>query len=443
MSWHIVCLFGDDKYTPEMRDGDQSLTISFQQQHHYFTYVPSIIETFDAYGLIPTSEAIEFLNAAIGAYIADIRIPRGDNADGWTRDMVLHLAVSDPQRWESTVPIIQELLSFLTGDYWAIVLRKLPIIQRQNRTIQNHRKPQSNIVSLFSGGLDSFIGAIGQIEQYGNVLLIGHHGRGGGATSVSQNDAIEALRKCYDAKKAPFLRFWIVPPKNVSDKTETTTRARSIIFFGLGLAVASALGESKLVVPENGFISLNVPLTVSRLGSFSTRTTHPHLIDLLRQIASKLGMSIEIELPYRFSTKGEMISECVNHSLLETAIPATMSCSHPSANRFTGAKNPNIHCGYCVPCLVRRAAILASGIADSTSYAYPDLSIQLSPNRAADLKAFRIATDRYKERQPMLKDILVAGTLPGTEDELRSYLGVYKRGLNEVTEFLERHTHSQ
>jgi hypothetical protein len=443
MSWHAVCLFGDDNYAPKLRDGDQKIEIEFQEYRHYFTYALSLVETFDAYGLVPTQEAVEALNAAIGAYIADIRIPRGETADGWTRDMVLHLAVHDPQQWEPVVPIFQEMLSFLTGDYWAIVLRQLPKTRPPNNTKQVQKKPQSKIVCLFSGGLDSFIGAVDQIERYGNIVLVGHHGRGGGATSVSQNDTVEALRKYYDDKKAPFLRFWIVPPKHVSDKTETTTRARSIIFFGLGLAVASALGESKLIVPENGFISLNIPLTSSRLGSFSTRTTHPHLLDLLRKLIVGLGMSIEIELPYRFMTKGEMLQACQNRALIETALSSTMSCSHPSANRFTSAKNPNIHCGYCVPCLVRRAAIQAVGLDDPTPYAFTDLAVPLSINRAADLKAFRIAIDRYKSRPPILKDILVSGTLPGTDDELRSYLGVYQRGLTEVAIFLKRYANTQ
>ncbi|MBE7512732.1 MAG: hypothetical protein HS103_07940 [Anaerolineales bacterium] len=443
MSWHIVCLFGDDNYSPELRGGDQSLVLPFQEYHHYFTYVSSLIETFDTYGLTPTAEAMEILNAAIGAYIADIRVPRGETTDGWTRDMVLHFAVRDPQQWEPVVPVFQELLSFLTGDYWAVVLRQLPKSQRLNSTKPVQKKPQSKIVSLFSGGLDSFIGAIDQVERYGNTVLVGHHGRGGGATSVSQNDAIQALRKCYDDNKAPFLRFWIVPPKNVSDRTETTTRARSIIFFGLGLAVASALGEAKLIVPENGFISLNIPLTPSRLGSFSTRTTHPYLIDLLRKLIVGLGISIEIELPYRFMTKGEMLQGCQNRPLIETVLSSTMSCSHPSANRFTTAKDPNIHCGYCVPCLVRRAAIQAGGFPDPTSYAFEDLAAPLSTNRASDLKAFRIAIDRYKSHPPLLKDVLVSGTLPGTDDELRSYLGVYQRGLTEVATFLRRYTDTQ
>jgi hypothetical protein len=294
-------------------------------------------------------------------------------------------------------------------------------------------------VCLFSGGLDSFIGAIDQLEQRGTIALVGHHGRGTGSTSVSQTNALAVLRKHYREEITPFFKFWIAPPSNISERTESTTRARSILFFGLGIAVASSLGEAQLIVPENGFISLNVPLTSSRLGSFSTRTTHPYLIYLLRSLLHRLGIAVDIELPYRFLTKGELLRECANQAVAEEGLPVTMSCSHPSANRFNQARDPNIHCGYCVPCLVRRAAVLASGLRDSTRYAFSDLSVPLSANRGLDLKVFRIALDRYATQPPLMKDILSAGRLPGSDDELAAYLEVYQRGIREVQLLLQQY----
>ena len=40
----------------------------------------------------------------------------------------------------------------------------------------------------------------------------------------------------------------------------------------------------EIIVPENGYISLNIPLTYSRIGSSSTRTTHPYYFELLNQL---------------------------------------------------------------------------------------------------------------------------------------------------------------
>ena len=39
-----------------------------------------------------------------------------------------------------------------------------------------------------------------------------------------------------------------------------------------------------ILVPENGVISINVPLTVRRVGTLSTRTTHPYFIQEIQKL---------------------------------------------------------------------------------------------------------------------------------------------------------------
>src|SRR5206468_929889 len=58
--------------------------------------------------------------------------------------------------------------------------------------------------------------------------------------------------------------------------TESSTRGRSFLFFALAALAASGIpGRTTFYVPENGLISLNVPLDILRVGACSTRTTHP------------------------------------------------------------------------------------------------------------------------------------------------------------------------
>src|SRR5438132_700143 len=83
---------------------------------------------------------------------------------------------------------------------------------------------------------------------------------------IPRRRAIAALRQRYDANVAPYYRFWVSPPKIALGVTEITTRGRSMLFLALGAAVADAVQATQLIVPENGFISLNVPLTPSRIG---------------------------------------------------------------------------------------------------------------------------------------------------------------------------------
>lgn len=437
MTYHIVCLVGaSDTFTPQLNNGDQLILVPFYIPGHPDSVQNSVSEVLAEYNCKPSLEAYDLLHAAVSAYTADLRVPRKSAFDGWTRDFALYLAVQNLAGWEEGAKILEKILAFLTGDRWKVNVRHLPnsykppLAQKQPTTHQL----KTNNVCLFSGGLDSFIGAVDQIEKVGQVALVGHHSAGAGATSSSQTKSLATLRNCYSEELTPFLKFWISPPKGNTRASETTTRGRSILFLALGIAVAEGLGAKNLIVPENGFISLNVPLTSSRLGSFSTRTTHPHLINLLRQLLTTLHIKVDVVLPYRFLTKGEMLQKCTNQSVITEGLKDTISCSHPGASRFMTKQN-NIHCGYCVPCLIRRAAITSVRL-DPTEYVVKDLHQQLSVKRGSDLRSIKMALDRYDRKPPRLSDILTAGPLPGLDNELKAYFEIYCRGINEVKQFL-------
>ena len=438
MTWHIVTLAGaKDTYTPTLKIGDQRLVVPFNVPGHPDSFQTSVPDVLAEFNLTPASPAQDLLNAAIAAYTADVRVARAETFDGWTRDFELHLVVQDETGWVEGAQILKEALSFLTGDRWQINVRKSPVSYRpaQGRKPRTINRLRTDTACLFSGGLDSFIGATDAIMRVGQVALVGHHSAGGGATSKSQGEALAVLRTEYDSTSTPFLQFWVTPPKGKERGSEITTRGRSIMFISLGVLVGSGLGAKRLIIPENGFISLNVPLTTSRLGSFSTRTTHPYLMRLMKELLFALGIPISLELPYRFKTKGELITECANQQIVRKGLSATMSCSHPAANRFLEL-SASMHCGYCLPCLVRRAAIRAASITDPTTYAFDDLSQPLTPERQTDLRVLRMALDRYGRKPPRLSDILVPGPLPAAPSDLSAYLGVFGRGLDEVGAFL-------
>lgn len=450
MTWHIVVRRGvnDDSSpaldsTPASESGRDVLEVLFDEQGFPQGILNSLAWTFQRFGVVPRETARDLLCASIAAYAADARVPRRRAYDRWTRDFELHLAVTDRDRWEAARIPFQRLLRFLTGDHWTVHIH--PKASRNSREASGNGWPMQGSmpafapdrVCLFSGGLDSFIGALDQLNRSGDVLFLGHHGGGQGPTSVAQSLAMNALAQAYGRPRTPFLQAFLSPPKIALGASELTTRGRSVLFLALGIAVAEGLHARQVVVPENGFISLNVPLTPTRIGSFSTRTTHPHLITLVRQILQALEIPVEVVLPYRFSTKGEMLRHCADPTTLQSALTETISCAHPGAGRFTGEKVANRHCGYCLPCLIRRAAI-TSIMTDPTPYTVEDLSVPLTPTRGSDLRVCRLALDRYRSRPPRLADLLVAGPLPGTEDELDQYLGVFTRGLAEVDAFLAR-----
>jgi hypothetical protein len=215
-------------------------------------------------------------------------------------------------------------------------------------------------------------------------------------------------------------------------------RSRSILFLSLGTFVASLFSDRvPLVVAENGLISLNVPLTSARLGSLSTRTTHPHFITLYRKLLDSICLFNPVELPYRFQTKGEMFEQVRNPEVLKKLVPVTMSCSHPESGRYLG-KQPGNHCGYCVPCVIRRSSLAAVGL-DNDNYNIDILTEEpaYDTDRGRDFRAFQMAVERHRasDSKVSLFDVLESGPLP--PDDIKEYVAMYSRGMDEVSRFLE------
>jgi Reverse transcriptase (RNA-dependent DNA polymerase) len=107
---------------------------------------------------------------------------------------------------------------------------------------------------------------------------------------------------------------------------------------------ASRMSEGvggELFVPENGLISINPPLTRRRVGSLSTRTTHPHFVSWIQTVFDSVRLGVTMVNLYRWKTKGEMLEECVDPTIAEMAA-ASYSCGK--------GKRLNKHCGRCVPC---------------------------------------------------------------------------------------------
>lgn len=396
-------------------------------------------------GLRPSEIAVDVLVLAAHVHAADTRISRAsESQDGWTREIRLVVPVSDPDRWMAAGPTFVRMLNFLTGDRWLLAFRSRP---RRFEKISPTRPPRLighpfDELSLFSGGLDSLIGAIDSLEAAKTPLLISHAGEG--ATSDAQSTIFEALKAHYKGRSFDRLRLWMSFPDGLVRKSagENTTRGRSFLFFALGIFAGTGLEMPfTLNVPENGLIAVNVPLDPLRLGALSTRTTHPFYIARWNDALRQLGVSGRIENPYWDKTKGEMVSGCTNAKVLSELVPESLSCAAPTKGRWQGLGTQ--HCGYCLPCLIRRAA-LVSGLQpdkDPTTYTVDDLTARALDTRQSEgvqIRSFQVAIDRLRAK-PGLASILIhkPGPLFDEPSERQAAIaGVYTRGLEEVGKLL-------
>ena len=391
-------------------------------------------------GVFPSEIGIDLLVLAAHVHAADTRISRAEQSqDSWTREIRLVVPVSEPDLWTEAEPILKKALDFLTGDRWTIGFRARPI---RFATITQVAPPSLipppfDSISLFSGGLDSLIGAIDLLEDGAAPLLVSHFGEG--ATSDAQGKLFMGLKKHFNKSLFERLRVGMTFVDGLVEGvgSENSTRGRSFLFFALGVFAGTGLGRSFILhVPENGFIALNVPLDPLRLGSNSTRTTHPYYIARWNELLGILGIDGEIRNPYWDKTKGEMAVNCANPSLLKNLATYSLSCSSPTKGRWQGLGIK--HCGYCLPCLIRRAALTTAwGVGDdATTYTVEDLRarpLDTGKSTGKQIRSFQYAIERLRAN-PQLANLLIhkPGHLSNEADYLNKLADVYRRGLDEV-----------
>lgn len=330
-----------------------------------------IINKIKNLGIKISDEAFDFMSIAMAVTGADSFCLREESPNNWARILDIQLPLINPDLWSSVKADLEKILGFLTGDKWSFNFIKGglntpdPKNDTHNVVIQDtlQQLKKLNCVSLFSGGIDSTIGAIDKINisnQIYKPLLVSHAYRGDGQRQ-------DQIKRCLTG----ISYHWALNanPRSIHGRNnDTTMRSRSFNFIAMALVGLSALQNispqnniNKIFIPENGYIALNPPLTRRRIGSLSTKTTHPYFLSNIESILQRVGFNVELINPYEFKTKGEMLQECVDKTKLKEVLPETISCSN--------WHRKNIQCGRCVPCIIRRASIYKAKMSmDLSSY---------------------------------------------------------------------------
>jgi 7-cyano-7-deazaguanine synthase in queuosine biosynthesis len=390
--------------------------------HHNLARLPA------APGL-PGQAVSAFLLAALGVWAADKFLTRSATPDAWTRQITLNLPVSPG--WLPLASRLSRLLNFLTGDDWTLKLREASLDLGLKGEWDHPWRPDG--VMLFSGGLDSLIGALDRLEAGDRLLLVSHYDFG--QLAAVQQSLAAALLGHYGPDRVHHLGLRVQFPQ----APELSTRSRSLLYLALGLAAAASFSAATpLILPENGWISLNPPLTANRLGSCSTRTTHPYFLEQLTGLWREVGLANPLANPYTNLTKGEMVRGCRNRDLLARLFGMSLSCARPVVSRWQGGA-PGA-CGYCYPCLMRRAALHTLGWDRGGDYrrdvaAAPEILAHRV--RGQDLRALRLAVQTWEEAPAEVEARLMVGADPeALPARLAAAHRVLDRGFREIAGWL-------
>jgi hypothetical protein len=211
----------------------------------------------------------DLLELAAYIYSADWATTRGGEASrgmgaDWRRSFRFVIPVRKPELWSSppVLDALSETLGFLTDDEYQF-------------EFEEHRGPPPKVqeylelggealarfepeeVILFSGGLDSLAGVVdGVLGQGKRAAFVSHHS----STKVAsrQQQLIATLRAIAPGR---LLHFPVLLRKQESLTKEYTLRSRSFEFASLATAIiGSMLGKRRVLMCENGIVSLNLPI---------------------------------------------------------------------------------------------------------------------------------------------------------------------------------------
>jgi hypothetical protein len=391
-------------------------------------------EAANGLGIAPNETSLDLLILGAVVYVADTKIARRVAAqDGWSREISITLEVTQPDDWAGHSHEISALLHFLTGDFWNIQFQRS---RARPRLASSMVQGISGPVALLSGGADSLVGASNCAMANVTPIFASHYWDTG--TRSHQIAVRNALQERYGIPESRFVSGRIGLEKRGFDGLagDNTQRSRSFLFLAMATFLASSI-ESEILIPENGLISLNIPTDPLRLGAFSTRTTHPHLLERWNLLLREVGLRASVRNPYSFMTKGEMLRNALDRTWIREAFPTTISCSSPSKLRWTG-QSPR-HCGTCVPCIIRRAAGDAAYGQDPTEYAcgpVGQLTVSTNTSRGEHFRSFKYAIQRLEALTDKVT-LLVQSAGPLAATQVDSYARVYREGLREVADSLE------
>ncbi len=327
---------------------------------HECNVVVNISELREAVSIEPPPLLRDILDIAIGALMSDIAVLRGSN-EAWTRDIELLMPVREPAFWDENKDRLAGILHALTRDNFRLTFCAYePAAEEELLRPSGEAAADVDCVSALSGGLDSLAGAV-MLLRAGRKPLFVTHQSGNPQIRSAQSAIRETLEELWPGV-ASFAGVLLQPRKGGrfafpdSREREISRRSRSLLFMALLAAAAHGTEVEEAYFCDNGVLTVALPLSAGRIGSLSTRSTHPLVLSDFNALLEAAGVKVTVVNPFVYQTKAELIREILRPVLRPDQMQASVSCW------MTGRRQRP--CGGCIPCLLRRVSMLAAGAPD-------------------------------------------------------------------------------
>lgn len=407
----------------------------------------------------------DILDVFAATAIADRRSPRNavNNASGSRaiprRRISLEIGVRCRDLWQrSEIKAgLETLLADLTRDNWDLTFvsrTSTPRVSEVQQFMFARRFSERSIVALHSGGMDSFLGLVGAIDEAKADAIL--------AVSVISHPRVEKLTRAVLASIETALEHQGPDVIGVQfglhhstlsgsfAERESSQRTRILPCLAAGVVVAITTGTDRLNVTENGIGAFNLRYTPGQSGAMMNRAMHPRTLwSFANLISELLGRTFTLANDGLFLTKAQLLNRRMSNRFVE-ALKQTASCERIP---WISAHEP---CGVCSSCLLRRLSLHGAGLhfiddidgdrgVDVLSNAFG-----LDGKNAIPLLAFAAQADdlrramshvrpsqELRNRFPELAPVdYLADSLGLSLDELqRTVATLYRRHLNEWDSF--------
>jgi 7-cyano-7-deazaguanine synthase in queuosine biosynthesis len=318
-----------------------------------------------------SDRVLDLIEIACYVFAADRHSLRGQKDaleyHSWARNFEFYIKVRDYSFWNNhDVKIkLSEALRYMTGDnsYSFNFQRghttpQVDLFDSEEFCVDSSVQTE---IALFSGGLDSLVGAIQLLESGVPKVCLVSHRSGQPETIRTQDKLHDALEKEYPNR----IRYYkFRSGLKEQHAKEETQRTRSFLFSSIAFALASAYRQDHFYIFENGVTSMNFPRREDLKNARASRTTHPKTIFLLKEFLSTIeNKPVDIRTPFFWRTKTDVLNELKQYGK-ERLLPSSVSCS-----KTFQPFNQGTHCGICYQCLDRRFAVYGSELNDTDNKA--------------------------------------------------------------------------
>ena len=295
---------------------------------------------------------------------------------------------------------------------------------------------EAEVVIPFSGGIDSLTTVVEELRAGRRPLLISH--ASSHVPESARSKLLKGLRELFPGRNIG--RVSTKASRIGAEAIERTNRSRSFFFASIAMVAATQRKTGDVLLPDNGWASVNPRINDQLLGALATRSTHPRFIRLFNELTQlAFEDAPEVRNPFWDQTRVDVL-ERLRDAGGAPLLSSTRSCA---AGRNHRRETP--HCGRCSQCIDRRFASEAArltGHDPPEAYAFDIFAGDLTPTtkslglsyvRAAR-KIDRLSDDGLFEEFPELLECL--GPADG-EDEAYSYVLMLRRQAEFVLRVVE------